>query len=91
MFYLPEFPFSGEVEAWNLLMALDTFRHFQNIGAVSPLHKIVVSTPNDRLVSHSELLNEYFMGKLEKYGAEVRLGQKMTAVDKGGLTRQAEP
>lgn len=83
VFYLPEFPFSGEVESSNLLLALDSFKHFENIGAVSPLHNVVVVTPNDRLVSNSELLNDYYLQKMEQYGVEVRYGQKLTAIDKG--------
>ena len=83
VFYLPEFPFSGEIETSNLLLALDTFKHFVDIGQVSPLYNVVVVTANDRLVSQSDLLNEYYVRKMEEYGVEVRYGQTMTAVNKG--------
>lgn len=92
VFYLPEFPFSGEIETSNMLMALDTFQHFENIGYASPLRNTIVVTPNDRLVSNSDLLNDYYIRKMEQYGVEVRYGQKMTAIDKGtrGNHRQLE-
>ena len=83
VFYLPEFPFSGEIETSNMLMALDSFEHFEKIGWVSPIRKVVVATPNDRLVSHSSLLNDFYVKKLGEYGAEIRYGQKMTSIDKG--------
>lgn len=79
---MPEFPYSGEVESSNLLLALDTFKHFSNIGQVSCLYNVVVVTPNDRLVSNSDLLNDFFLKKMEEYGVEVRFGQSMTAVNK---------
>jgi len=83
VFYLPEFPYSGEVETSNLLLALDTFKHFMNIGQMSPLYHVVVVTANDRLISQSDLLNDFYVRKLEEYGVEVRYGQTMTAIDKG--------
>ena len=83
VFYLPEFPFSGEVEASNLLLALDSMKFFEKIGYVSPLHNVVVVTPNDRLVSKSDLLNQYYIEKLESYGVEVRYGHSLTSIDKG--------
>lgn len=83
IFYLPEFPFSGEVEASNLLLALESFKNYLNAGWVSPLYKVVVATPNDRIVSHSQLLNDFYLKKFEEYGVEVCYGTKMMSVDKG--------
>ena len=83
VFYLPQFPFSGEIEASNMLTFVDSIKHFESIGWVSPLHNVVVVTPNDRLVSTSELLNDYYKNKLAEYGVEVRYGTSINSIDKG--------
>jgi sulfide:quinone oxidoreductase len=83
VFYLPQFPFSGEIEASNMLTFLDSIKHYEKIGWVSPLHNVVVVTPNDRIVSHSDLLNDYFTMKLEQYGVEVRYNTTMNSINKG--------
>lgn len=80
---MPEFPFSGEVEASNLLLALDNFQAGKEIGWVSPLHNVTVVTPNDRLVSNSALLNDFYVRKLENYGATIMYGTKLLSIDKG--------
>jgi len=83
VFYLPEFPFSGEIEASNMLTCLDSFKFFETIGWVSPLHNIILVTPNDRIVSNSDLLNNYYEKKLEQYGVEVRYNTSLNAINKG--------
>ena len=85
VFYLPEFPYSGEVETSNLLMSLDLWQHFENIGNASPLRNITVVTPNDRLISKSEKLNEFYLNKLAAHGVNILYGKRMTEVNDGNF------
>lgn len=81
VFYLPEFPYSGEVETSNMLMSLDLWQHFENIGNASPFRSVTVVTPNDRLISKSDKLNEFYLNKLAQHGATIVYGKKLTAVN----------
>lgn len=86
VFYLPEFPYSGEVESSNLLMSLELWHHFESIGAVSPKRKTILVTPNNRIISNSDLLNQFYLDKLAQYNVEIRYGEKMISIDKGRIS-----
>jgi sulfide:quinone oxidoreductase len=81
VFYLPEFPYSGEVETSNMLMSLELWQHLENIGNCSPLRQITVVTPNDRLISKSDKLNDFYLNKLAAHGANIVYGKRMTAIN----------
>ena len=75
---IPKFPFQGETEMYNFLMALDYFTEGEKTGLVSPQHKLIILNENDRFCSYSDKLNEMIVRRLSSnpkveviYGAEL--------------------
>ena len=65
--YIPEFPFAGEVETYNFLMALSTWEMGERYGLVSPKHSLTIINANDRFASHCDVLDKFFRDKLAQY------------------------
>ena len=86
VFYFPEFPYSGEIETSCLLHAIESWQHLENIGAISPIRQTVVITPNKRIASHSDLLNDFVIRKLEDSGVSIMFSSKMISIDKGNIS-----
>lgn len=63
-FYIPPFPFGGEIESMNLLAALDIFRTSVTAGVMSPLYRVHVINANDRFASNSPLLSKFIADTL---------------------------
>jgi len=79
--YIPPFPFSGEIEGYNFLIALDTWRESVKLGQVSPKHSLTIINANDRFASKSDALDSFIKQKLNDYGVNVHYNTKLTAVD----------
>lgn len=62
--YIPEFPFSGEIETYNFLMTIDYLAYGEKIGLVSPLHSLTIINANDRFASHSKVLDDFIKNKI---------------------------
>ena len=81
--YIPEFPFVGEVESYNFLMALDYIRYGEVLGTVSPLNSITIVNANDKFASHSVSLNKLIEDRLSKFSkTEVLYNTKITKINK---------
>lgn len=81
-FYIPPFPFGGEIESMNLLVALDTFRQSVKTGIMSELYKVHVINANDTFAAHSPLLNKFIEERLAADGkVHVRMRTRLTGVD----------
>lgn len=79
--YIPPFPFSGEVEGYNFLIAIETWQKSVTLGQVSPLHSLTIINANDRFASKSDKLDAYIKEKLESYGVKVLYNTKLSKVD----------
>ena len=64
-------------------MALQTWKHYEDLGIVSPKRETIVISANDRLISKSSKLNDYYLQKLQEYGVKIQYNQKLTRVNKG--------
>ena len=57
-FYVPKFPFAGEVETYNFLFNLEYWKGNQTIGIVSPVRTFNIINANDKFASHSKELDK---------------------------------
>lgn len=84
-FYIPPFPFAGEIESMNLLVALDTWALHEKIGLISPLRKVHIINANDRFASKDPLLDTFIRERLSKHDkVEVQFKTKLLEVDSKG-------
>lgn len=81
-FYIPPFPFSGEVETYNFLFNINMWNKTEKQGLVSPFRKITIINANDRFSQNSDKLNEFFKSKLEALNAEVIYNTELKSIDR---------
>ncbi len=81
-FFIPPFPFSGEVETYNFLVALDLWDYSEKIGLVSPKRKVTIVNANDKFSSHSPVLDKYIKKALENFDVEIIYNTKLNSINK---------
>lgn len=81
-FYIPPFPFSGEVESYNFLYALDIWKKGEKSGVVSPCRSATIINANSKFCSTSDKLNEFILKELEKFDVKILYNTKLASVDK---------
>lgn len=80
--YLPPFPYAGEIESMNLLVALDTWAMHEKIGLISPLRKVHIVSANDRFASKDALLDKFIRERIAKFEkVELSFNTKLLEVD----------
>lgn len=79
-YYIPPFPFSGEVETYNFIFAENIWKKDEDLNLVSPLRKITIINANDRF-SVDENIDKFFKEQTERLGIKVIYNSKLLSVD----------
>lgn len=72
-YYIPPFPFSGEVETYNFLFSEAIWKKDERLGMVSPIRKLRILNANQSFSNDSQI-DEFIKTKAEKLGIEVIYG-----------------
>lgn len=84
--YIPPFEFSGEVENYNFLVALETWVNSVKAGVVSPKHHLTIVNANDRFAHKSDQLNSFINEELSNYSnVTVISNTRLTEIDKDSM------
>ena len=80
-FYIPPFPFKGEINAYNFLAAADLWSNYKKLGIITPNSTFTVINANDRFCEFEPETDQMFKDQCEKMGINVVYNTKLEAVD----------
>lgn len=79
-FYIPKYPFKGEIAAYHFLQAWDYWEYYRKIGKVSPLSSLTVVNANDTFSQFDKEAHEYILKECQKRGINVLFNTQLTEV-----------
>ncbi|KAM3131529.1 hypothetical protein pb186bvf_016313 [Paramecium bursaria] len=81
-FCIPQYPFSGEVEAYNFFLTNKIWNQQISNGRQSPISDLTIINANDKFVQYSESGDYFFKEELKKRNIKVEYGLKLVGVNK---------
>jgi NADPH-dependent 2,4-dienoyl-CoA reductase/sulfur reductase-like enzyme len=79
-FYIPKYPFKGEIAAYHFLQAWDYWEYYRKIGKLSPLSSLTVVNANDTFSQFDKEAHEYILKECNKRGIKVLFNTQLTEV-----------
>lgn len=80
-FYIPPYPFKGEIAAYHFLQAHDYWEYYRKIGKLSPISSLTVICANDTFSQFDPQAHEFILNECDKRGIKVLFKTKLTEVD----------
>jgi sulfide:quinone oxidoreductase len=81
-FCLPQYPFKGEVGAYNFFLSAEIWKWYSAHGKLSPLHSFTIMQPNDSFCTYFEEADRFIKEKAKEMGINVEYGWKLVEVNK---------
>lgn len=85
-FYIPKFPFKGEIGAYHFFSAHSTWEFYKKIGKVHPNSTFTIINANDNFTQFEPDTDEFFRTQLEKKGINVMYNTELTEINKDNRT-----
>lgn len=85
-FYIPKFPFKGEIGAYHFLQAHQTWKDYKKIGHLHPNAEFKIINANDKFCQFEPETDEFFKKMCEKEGIEVLYNTELTEINKDNRT-----
>lgn len=82
-FYIPKFPFRGEIAYYHFLQAFDYWQYYKKIGKVSPISSFTIVNANDRMTSVDNEANNFILAQIEKRGIPILFNTELVEVKTG--------
>jgi hypothetical protein len=79
-FYIPKFPFRGEISGYHFLMAHDYWEYYRKIGKVSPKSSLTVVNANDSFTQYDKQAHDYILKQCQKRGIGVLFNTQLVEV-----------
>ena len=80
-FYIPKYPFRGEIAYYNFLQAYDYWQYYIKIGKVSPKMSLTVVNANDTFAQFDPEAHDFIMKECEKRGIKVLFNTELKEID----------
>lgn len=80
-FYIPKYPFRGEIAAYHFLQAHDYWDYYRRIGKVSPISSLTVVNANDTFSQFDKQAHDFILKECEKRGIKVLFNTELTEVN----------
>ena len=79
-FYIPPYPFKGEISAYHFLMAWDYWEYYKKIGKVSPRSSMTIVNANDTFAQFDKQAHEFILKECQKRGIPVLFNTRLAEV-----------
>jgi hypothetical protein len=81
-FYIPKYPFRGEIAAYSFLNAYESWQYFKKIGKVSPLSTLTIVNANDKFSQFNPEAEQVIRKEIAKRNINVIENTELIEVQK---------
>lgn len=87
-FYIPPFPFKGEIGAYNFLAAASIWNDYKKLGLIPQSATFTVINANDKFCQFEPETDQLFRDMCENYGVNVQFNTTLDSIQAADRTMQ---